>query len=74
MKKDDKKKIAPELDEDNYVSLDIASTTECTGMIPGPPLDDAQVDAYSEIYSVPQQKAYNAKKADSPEEQKRRSK
>ncbi len=72
--KKDKKKHAPELDEDNFVSLDIASSTECTGMIPGPPLDDAEVDAYAEIYSVPQQKAYNAQKANSPEEQKRRSK
>jgi len=72
--KNDKKKYSPELDEDNFTSLEITSSTECTGMIPVPPLDDAEVDAYAEIYSVHQKKAYNAKKSDSPEEQKLRSK
>lgn len=42
--------------EDDYISLDISSSTECTGMVPTPPLTEAEVEGLSSIYSVPQQK------------------
>ncbi|MGI5849105.1 MAG: hypothetical protein ACOX8Q_03405 [Christensenellales bacterium] len=59
--------------KDDYVALDIMSNTECTGMIPTPPLSSDDVDGYSEIYSVTQQEAINAQKADTAKQQKRRS-
>ena len=36
---------------DNLFS--VASSTECTGLIPGTADSDAEVDAYSEIYDIP---------------------
>jgi len=30
--------------EDDYATLDIASTTDCTGMIPTPPLNEYEVE------------------------------
>lgn len=59
--------------EDDYATLDIASTTDCTGMIPTPPLNEYEVDNYADIYSVPQQSAVNAQKADSTSQQRKRS-
>ena len=47
--------------DDDYTSLDIASSTECTGMVPSPPLDEAEVEGYADIYSVPQKQAENAR-------------
>ena len=46
--------------EDSYSSLDVASTTDCTGMIPTPPLTEEEAENYGDLYSVPQQNAYNA--------------
>lgn len=34
---------------------DIASATDFTGLIPTPPLDDAQAESYNNLYAVPQQ-------------------
>ena len=59
--------------EDSYSSLDIASITECTGMIPTPPLNEFEAENYGDLYSVPQQDAYNAKKADNTAQQEKRS-
>jgi len=47
--------------EGDGVTRDIASSTECTGMIPTPPLTDEEVDNYNDIFSVTQQNADNAK-------------
>lgn len=33
--------------------MNVVSGTECTGMIPTPPLDDGETGAYREIYDVP---------------------
>ncbi len=57
--------------EDDYVSLDIASITECTGMIPTPPLNDDEVDNYADIYSVPQQSAVNANNIETTSQQRK---
>ena len=40
----------------------VASSTECTGLIPSAPLDPAEVSSYQAIYDVPMSK--NAKAAD----------
>ena len=42
--------------EDDYISLDITSACECTGMVPTPPLTEAEVEGWSSVYSVPQKK------------------
>ena len=34
-------------------TFNVASSTECTGLIPSAPLSGAQADSYSEIYDVP---------------------
>lgn len=57
MKKETKYHEFDFIDDDDYVSLDISSATECTGMVPTPPLTDAEVEGYSDVYSVPQKKA-----------------
>ena len=33
--------------------MDVASATECTGLMPTPPADDAQAESYTELYPVP---------------------
>jgi hypothetical protein len=58
---------------DFYQGLNVGSQTECTGMIPTPPLDDAQLDGYHDIYSVPQQKGTGAMNMKDAKEQKRKS-
>lgn len=55
--------------EDDYMSLDIVSSTECTGMFYKPPINDEEVEGYTDIYHVPQQKDINAQKAETPEKQ-----
>lgn len=34
-------------------TMNVVSGTECTGMVPTPPLSDGEADAYREIYDVP---------------------
>lgn len=71
------KRQANEEPEDNtydfYQGLNIESQTECTGMIPTPPIDDVQLDGYHDIYSVPQQCGSAAKQAKNAAEQKKKS-
>lgn len=33
----------------------VVSTTDCTGLIPTPPLDDDEADSYKDIYAIPEQ-------------------
>lgn len=76
MRKDDKKEgqSDPEVNPyDFYEGLNIESQTECTGMIPTPPIDDVQQDGYHDLYSVPQQCASGAKRAKDAAEQKKKS-
>jgi hypothetical protein len=72
--KDDGKKKEPDPRywNDMLSQNGVFSTTECTGMIPAPPLNDEQVDGYLDLFHVPQQKASVARKAENPEEQKKR--
>ncbi len=53
--------------------FNLSSLSEATGMIPTPPLDDADVEGYEALFYRPQQEADNARKADSPQEQQARS-
>lgn len=34
--------------------MDVASATECTGLIPTPPADEAQAQSYAQLYPIPQ--------------------
>jgi hypothetical protein len=73
MNKDGPKEDDPRYWNDMIAQNGVLSTTECTGMIPTPPLSDEQVDGYLDLFHVPQQKAESAMKADTPEEQEKRS-
>lgn len=55
---------------EDAICFNLASTTETTGMIPTPPLTDAEVEGYEALFYRPQQEADNARKSDSPQEQK----
>lgn len=55
------------------ISMDVVSSTEMTGMVPTPPLDDSEVEGYRSLFPVRQQAATDARKAGSPEEQERQS-
>ncbi|RPF43342.1 hypothetical protein EDD70_2305 [Hydrogenoanaerobacterium saccharovorans] len=50
-----KKNIAPQSEQDDdFFDFDtIASATECTGLIPTPPLSDEEAESYTDIYSIP---------------------
>ncbi len=34
--------------------MDVASATECTGLIPAPPANEAEAESYTELYPIPQ--------------------
>ena len=36
----------------------VASATECTGLIPTPPLSESEAEAYTDIYTIPTRKAW----------------
>ena len=58
---------------DYYDIKNIASANDFTGMIPTPPLTDADADGYSDIFPVTQQKSVSAQKSATPREQKNHS-
>lgn len=56
MKKDEK----PEIKNDPYGcdtpsthNIQASSATDCTGLIPALPVDDAELENYAELYSMP---------------------
>lgn len=53
-----KRKNKPEIIQDPFYNLEenVASATECTGMSPTPPQDDAQALALAQLYSLHRQK------------------
>ena len=57
MDKKDKKAPMPydsSDDEELFNNLfDVASATECTGLMPTPPLNEAEAESYSKIYDIP---------------------
>jgi hypothetical protein len=58
---------------DFYQGVNIGSQTECTGMIPTPPMNEVQQEGYHDIYSVPQQCSVGAREKKDAKEQKRKS-
>lgn len=50
--------VLPDFDDlDDYDFLEmsgVASSTDCTGLIPTPPLEEADADSYTDIYNIPQ--------------------
>ena len=42
-------------DEDRFYNFDtVASATDCTGLIPTPPLSESEAESYGEIYKIHQ--------------------
>lgn len=55
--KEKNKILRPESDIDKIIEPDIVvSSTEATGMIPTPPMSEAEAKSYTKIYNVPQPK------------------
>ena len=53
-KKDDYNvEFADEFTDDLF---SVASATECTGLCYAPPLDDAEVESYTDVYEIPLKK------------------
>ena len=49
------KQMEPTDFEDDYFDYDnVACATECTGLIPTPPVSDEEAEAYTELYAIPQ--------------------
>ena len=46
----DKQALQP---NDNLFLDDVVSTTECTGLIPTPPQNEAEAESYTDLYAVP---------------------
>lgn len=43
--------------EDRLIdSENVASATECTGLIPTPPISEEEAESYTKIYNIPQPK------------------
>jgi hypothetical protein len=44
-------------DEDSFFNSEsVASATECTGLIPTPPVSEEEAESYTKIYDVPHPK------------------
>ncbi|WP_190238991.1 hypothetical protein [Pelotomaculum schinkii] len=43
-------------DDDKSFDSNIVVSSECTGLIPTPPLSVAETESYTEIYHIPQTK------------------
>lgn len=42
----------------DFVSLNVSSANECTGMVPTPPTTESEKEGLQNIYSVPQKIAH----------------
>lgn len=48
------KKLAQNREGDGYLDPeDVVSGTECTGLIPTPPITEAEAESYAQLYTVP---------------------
>lgn len=57
--KKENKQLAPkgEEDVDEYIyscADNVVSSTECTGLIPTPPANEQEAQAYTDIYAIPE--------------------
>lgn len=72
MKNDPNTKDRHNIDwENDYSPRNIASTTDCTGMMYKPPVTDEEAENYEDIYSIPQQTDTAAQQTLTPEQQQR---
>lgn len=45
----------PPYDDDRFYDIgSVASTSDCTGLIPSPPVNEAEAESYAELYNIPQ--------------------
>lgn len=51
---DKKKPVFPIDETEEYKVGYVISSTECTGMMHSPPLNEAETDSYTDIYDIPQ--------------------
>lgn len=50
-------KLRPKSNYDKFLDQNtVASSTECTGLIPTPPMSVDEAESYNEIYDIPQPK------------------
>jgi hypothetical protein len=41
-------------DLDNYYDINkVASSMDCTGLVPSRPIDEGEADSYTELYNIP---------------------
>lgn len=40
----------------------VVSASECTGLIPTPPVNEAQAESYTDIYAIPKPSSQNKKR------------
>ncbi len=72
MEKDSRKRPQDPLHpifDDDMTNNAVVSAQDFTGMVPRPPLNEAEVEGYLTLFPVEQQEAYNAKAADGPAQQ-----
>jgi len=55
--------------EEDYAPRNVASTTDCTGMMYKPPVTEEETEAYGDIYSMPQQTDINGQRTSTPRKQ-----
>ena len=67
------KQMAPKPDDDNFdldlidsCTNNVVSGMECTGLVPTPPEDEQESDAYTDLYTIPKPFAPD-KKTSGPE-------
>ena len=51
---EDKQLLHDPTEDELYDMNTVASATECTGLIPTPPSNEGEAEAYTDIYSIPQ--------------------
>lgn len=54
MEPKNKQMLQKNRNEDSLFDVDtVASSMECTGLIPTPPASDAEAESYTELYTIP---------------------
>lgn len=45
----------PLYDDDKFYDMgSVASASDCTGLIPSPPVNEEEAESYAELYNIPQ--------------------
>lgn len=52
---DRKKHGYPPYDDDKFYGMgSVASASDCTGLIPSPPINEGEAESYAELYNIPE--------------------